>query len=139
MSENSKKILVVDDQEHILEIVSTLLVSHGYEVMEASSYDQALEQIDTQKPDLAILDYLLPERNGGDLLAAIHAKPGFEDVPIVFLTGLAIDNADAPSQIKAFNEFYDALSKPINNDLLLRIVTEKTLSLIHISEPTRPY
>ena len=126
MSQQTKKILVVDDQEHILEIVSALLMANGYEVIEADSYDQALEKIAVTKPDLAILDFLLPERNGSDLLAAIVSKPGYEDIPILFLTGLAVDNDDKPSQIKAFDQFYDALSKPINSELLLRLVGEKT-------------
>ncbi len=125
MHTTTKKILIVDDHDHILELVTILLEEAGYEVIAANSFESALKQIEQTKPDMAILDYMLPERDGSELLQEIQLQPGLENLPIVFLTGLAVDHGDRPSQIKAFGKFYEALSKPIQNELLLQLVREK--------------
>jgi len=128
MEKQSKKILIVDDQEHILDILTAILSANGYQVVSAASYDEALEKARESKPDIAILDYLLPEKNGGEILQALHSMPGLENLPIVFLTGIAVDQGDRPEQIKAYNRFYDALGKPINSRLLLDILHKKLSS-----------
>lgn len=79
----SKKILIVDDEDKIRDLVNKYLVNEGYEVIEASDGYRALELADSEKPDLIVLDWLLPGISGLDVCRQIRQK---SDVPIIMLT-----------------------------------------------------
>jgi two-component system OmpR family response regulator len=78
-----KKVLVVDDEEKIRELVQNYLVNEGFEVDTAADGDQALAKIKAGKPDLIVLDLLLPGISGLDVCRQTRQ---FSDVPIIMLT-----------------------------------------------------
>ena len=78
-----QKILVVDDEPDILELVQTRLEMAGYEIITAESGDEALKCFFTQRPDLALLDLEMPGMDGFELCERIRQM---SDVPIIFLT-----------------------------------------------------
>lgn len=84
----SKKIMVVDDQAVMLRIVSAPLQREGYHVLTANSARQALATIAAEKPDVIILDILLPDANGIDICRQIRQELGMLEVPIILLSGL---------------------------------------------------
>lgn len=84
----SKKIMVVDDQAVMLRIVSAPLQRAGYEVLTAHNASDALATIQHEKPDLIILDILLPDANGIDVCRRIRQELNMIDVPIILLSGL---------------------------------------------------
>ena len=77
------KILVVDDEHNIIELARLYLEQEGYEVEEASTGQEALEKRSTSKPDMIILDLMLPDIDGFEVCREIRAK---SDVPILMLT-----------------------------------------------------
>ncbi len=78
------KILIVDDEEHIRFLYSEELSDEGYEVVTADSGYKLLERIETEKPDLIVLDIKMVDYNGLDLLQDIRNK--FYDLPVILCT-----------------------------------------------------
>lgn len=83
MHENVKRILVVDDEEKIAEVVESYLEKNGYKVYTAYNGSSALELFEKVKPDLIILDLMLPDMSGEDICRSIRKK---SRVPIIMLT-----------------------------------------------------
>lgn len=79
----SKKILIVDDEEKIRELINKYLVNEGFEVIEAADGYQALELTASQKPDLIVLDWLLPGISGLEVCRQVRQKSA---IPIIMLT-----------------------------------------------------
>ena len=86
-----KKILAVDDEKSIVMVIRVNLEFEGYEVMEAYDGVQALELIAEEKPDLIVLDIMMPEMDGWKVLSHIRENPETEDLPVVMLTALTQD------------------------------------------------
>jgi DNA-binding response OmpR family regulator len=85
------KILVVDDEPEIVEIVRTNLEGSGYDVSEAANGVDALRRLKLVRPDLVILDVLMPEMNGWEVLRRIRRDPQSTRTPVIMLTCLAED------------------------------------------------
>lgn len=83
---NRRKILVVDDDPDIFVIVQTNLEGAGYEVVGASDGVEGIEKIRTQNPDLVILDVLMPEMDGWEVLSQIESDPRTAGLPVIMLT-----------------------------------------------------
>lgn len=80
----NKKILIVDDEEHIRFLYSEELADEGYEVITADSGYQLLEKIDAERPDLIVLDIKMVDYNGLDILQDIRNK--YYDLPVILCT-----------------------------------------------------
>lgn len=81
-----KKILVVDDEFHIIELVRFNLESNGYDVIEAMTGKEALNKIKVEHPDLILLDLMLPEVDGIEICRKVRGDIETEDIPIIMLT-----------------------------------------------------
>jgi len=81
-----KKILLVDDDRHIRIVVKDFLAARGYEVLTAGSGPEALDMLATLKPDLVLLDIMMPGMDGGDVARIIRSDPETEGLPIAYLT-----------------------------------------------------
>jgi len=81
-----KRILVVDDEDDIVSIVKVRLENAGYEVDCAYDGKEGLERIKTAKPDLAILDIMMPEINGSTLCGMLKYDARYKDLPVIILT-----------------------------------------------------
>lgn len=81
-----KMVMVVDDSPMMLRSMKQML-EERYQVMLATSGEQALAMMDKRKPDLVMLDYEMPECDGRETLEMIRAKEEIKDIPVVFLTG----------------------------------------------------
>ena len=82
------KIAVIDDDPDIVDATRILLESRGYEVVSAGTVDESLELVDTENPDLIILDVMLDEPDDGFYLANKFRKKGFQK-PIIMLTSVS--------------------------------------------------
>ena len=80
------KVMVVDDDKHILELVKLSLVHKNFDVKEAKDGVDALEKIRQQKPDLLILDLMMPRLDGKEVCSILRQSPLTEDLPIIMLT-----------------------------------------------------
>ena len=82
-------ILVVDDEPRNVQVVGALLLKHGHEVIAASSGPEALAKLEFAKPDLILLDVMMPGMTGFELCRILQEKPELRDTPIIFLSAAA--------------------------------------------------
>ena len=82
-------ILIVDDNKDIAEIYCVRLTTEGFNVVIADNSDKALEQIKKSKPDLILLDIIMPGLKGPELFAKLKENPETKDIKIVFMTTYA--------------------------------------------------
>jgi two-component system phosphate regulon response regulator PhoB len=82
----SPRILVVDDEPDLLELVRFNLSQAGFEVETAATGREALERLEASPPDLVILDLMLPDVSGNDICRQIRGDPALAELPIVMLT-----------------------------------------------------
>ena len=115
------KILVVDDQRTNVELMAGLLEARGYEVHGALSGEQALEMVRSARPDVVILDILMPGLDGYQVCRMLRADPPTALLPIVLVTSLE-PQAERVKGIEAGAD--DFLSKPVNwSELLARVAS----------------
>ena len=113
-----KRILAVDDEIDVLLIVKTALQTEGYEVDTASNGPDALALTKENRPDLILLDVMMPGMSGFDVLRALKAEDATATIPVIMLTGVSergkIQEALASGTeyyiVKPF-EFHDLISK----------------------------
>jgi two-component system alkaline phosphatase synthesis response regulator PhoP len=116
MAAENQKILIVDDEPDILEIITYNLQLHGYEVQTAKDGDLALIKAKEFKPDLIILDIMMPKKNGIEVCKILRSQPEYNDTLIIFLTALN----DELSHVKGL-EFGadDYISKPVSPKIMV--------------------
>ena len=111
-----KKVLVAEDDNDILEIVRFNLELNGYEVHVATSGNEALEVAKKVKPDLIILDIMMPGKSGLEVCRLIRMDPSFNDTYILFLTALS----DETTHVKGLETGADDyITKPISPKILV--------------------
>ena len=92
-----KRVIICDDEPHIVEGVGYLLRGEDREIVLAQSGPEALQLIDQKKPDLLIIDIMMPGMSGLEVIAKLRAAPQTQDLPVIILTakGQAQDAAMA--------------------------------------------
>ncbi|HEV7887010.1 MAG TPA: response regulator [Acidimicrobiales bacterium] len=113
------RILVADDDQHIRELLTLNLEAEGFDVVAAADGEQAWELVRTCLPDLVVLDVMMPERDGLDVLGSLKSHPRTKDIPVVLLTAKATD-AEVWEGWRAGADYY--ITKPFNLDELLHFV-----------------
>lgn len=83
-----EKILIIEDDKFLLKLYSDKLQREGFEVLGSLTGEEGLNKILTEKPDLLILDLILPGKNGFEVLSEIKLNPKTKDMPIIILTNL---------------------------------------------------
>ena len=84
----AKKILSIEDEARLQEAMAAKLESDGYEVLSAFDGETGIKMAQEHKPDLILLDLILPKKDGFEVLEELKAKPGLPAVPILALTNL---------------------------------------------------
>jgi len=116
MDPKGKKILIADDEPDILEIISYNLKMEGYDVVTAKDGEDALQKAKLSKPDLIILDVMMPNKNGMEVCKILRSQPAFHETLIIFLTALN----DELSHVRGLEYGADDyLSKPISPKVLV--------------------
>lgn len=116
MEPGKKKILIADDEQDILEIISYNLIKEGYDIYTAKDGDEALAKARQVKPDLIILDVMMPKKTGVAVCEILRSQPSFNDTLIIFLTALS----DEASQVKGLETGADDyINKPISPKVLV--------------------
>lgn len=82
----AKKVLIADDEQNIVISLEFLLRREGFEVFVASDGEEALIKLRAEKPDLVLLDVMMPKMNGFDVCQAIRADPNLADMRVLMLT-----------------------------------------------------
>jgi DNA-binding response OmpR family regulator len=111
----SKEILIVEDEPGVMAAIRFLMEQQGYRVRVAASGEDALDLIFKNKPDLVLLDIMLPGMSGWEVCENIRIKPDYRTVKIVFLTARR-DEAEIARGLALGADAY--ITKPFNNDYL---------------------
>ncbi len=109
----NKKIVVVDDVKDFVDHLTMVLEFEGYEVVPCIGSLRAYEVVKHEKPDLIMLDIMMPGRSGWELLDIFKGDPDTKDTPIIITTGLRTATA------RLAGTRYEILKKPIENQDLL--------------------
>jgi DNA-binding response OmpR family regulator len=112
----AKRVLVADDDAGVIDVLQANLEADGYAVIVARNGEEALEMIRTQSPDLAVIDVMMPGRDGLDVLAAIREEPATSALPVVLLSARASDS-EIWAGWQAGANYY--MTKPFQIDELL--------------------
>ena len=116
-----KEILIVDDEPNVVVSIQFLMEQHGYRVMTAERGEDALDLIYHYKPDLVILDIMLPGIDGYEVCEIIRLDPNYRDVRVMFLTAKGRE-VDIAKGLALGADAY--LTKPFSNDELVAKVKE---------------
>ena len=92
-SEGRRRILIVDDDERLREFVRVNLEMEGYSVREAASAEEGLSALDDEPPDLILLDVMMPQVDGWEMLRRVHERHGVGAIPVIMFSGKVDEEA----------------------------------------------
>ena len=119
MAQIKQKILVVDDEPEARTAMAQMLRANGYEVLEAGEGKNVLSRASSERLALIILDMVLPDVSGTEILESLRANPLTQEIPVLLLTG----KPDGMDKMASFREFSDRyMQKPGGADDILRMV-----------------
>jgi len=123
MSDN-KLVLVVDDDPDLVEAISMKLESKDYNVSKAYDGIEAWDKIKEERPDLIILDVMMPRKNGYELCDEIKNNPKYQDITVILLTavGSAVTTTSYSHQDGMNTLADDYIPKPIDLDKLMSMI-----------------
>jgi len=125
-----RSVLIVDDDEMVPKMLRPILFSHGYSVLTASSGEDGLQIAKMQKPDLIILDVILPGIKGREVCQRIKEDPETQHIPVIFLTA-----KNSQEDFRAEEDAGSAghLTKPVDSKNLIDMI-QKTLDPKKVSK-----
>lgn len=122
----SAKILIIDDEPEITEIIETFLTEAGYKVAVENSALKAVSKAKKFKPDVVLLDIMMPGSDGYAVCKELKQDPDFADTPIIFLTGKDRED-DLGRSFQSGGDMY--IKKPFSCERLLEIVNIVLMSI----------
>ena len=118
---DKKKILVVEDEPHIIKLISFILKSSGYDVIEAEIGAVGLKKAKAEKPDMIILDVMMPKMDGFEVAKKLKADPATRNIPILMLSS----KAQFEDKMKGIDSgATDYITKPFDREELLQKIEE---------------
>lgn len=115
------KILIVDDEPNIVLAIDFLLSQKGFQTEKAYNGTEALDKLNTFKPNLVILDVMMPGMTGFEVAKRIRTMVAFSDIQIVFLTA----KGTTKNKMQGYSNGGDLyLTKPFDNDKLVTSIEE---------------
>ncbi len=118
-----KKVMIIDDEKDLLEELSIRMESCQWDVIIASNGLEGLEMVKKGKPDLIVLDVVMPKMNGYQVCRSLKADPATQHIPIILLTAMAQANDKAYGKEMGASDY---LSKPCD----VRVLIEKMKVLL---------
>lgn len=114
------RILIVDDENDFIELLQYKLAGHGYELIVANDGVHALSQARTLKPNLILLDILLPDLDGLSVCEILRRQPSTRKIPIIFMSALTGDVTKRTASMQA----EDFFTKPLDLNRLEKRIGE---------------
>ncbi len=120
----AKKILIVDDDSDFVEAVSMILKSKKFEVVAAYDGKEGIEKVKTERPNLVVLDVMMPEKDGYTVCRELKSDPQWSHIPILLLTAVASHGPTTryTQQMGLETEADDYMDKPVEPDVLVKRV-----------------
>lgn len=111
----AKKILVIDDEPHVVKYLTTFLEDSGYETCSAANGEEGMKVLESEKPDLITLDLQMPGDTGTRFYRNMSKSKEFKDVPVIVVSGI-------PGRHLAVKKPVAVFEKPIDRDELLETI-----------------
>ncbi len=123
MSEK-KKILLIDDDPDFVEAVKVIVENGGYDVKIAYDGEEGLEAVAAEKPDLIVLDVMMPVMNGHECCAKLKANPATAKIPVILLTAVAdrVTTSTYTHRDMLESDAEDYMPKPVEPKELLNLI-----------------
>jgi two-component system, OmpR family, alkaline phosphatase synthesis response regulator PhoP len=123
MSEK-KKILLIDDDPDFVEAVKVIVENGGYDVKVAYDGEEGLEAVAAEKPDLIVLDVMMPVMNGHEACAKLKANPATAKIPVILLTAVAdrVTTSTYTHRDMLESDAEDYMPKPVEPKELLNLI-----------------
>ena len=115
------RVLVVDDEPEILQLVVPLLRNEGYTLFEAEDGDEAIELILVERPHVVVLDVMMPGMSGWEVCRYVRSRPELNDIKIIMATGIGEETNAATSPLYGAD---DSLDKPFRLEVLAQKVAK---------------
>jgi len=116
---SKRKILVVDDDPTMVKLINVNLKLNNFAVIEATSGEQALDKLSGEKPDLVVLDIMMPGVDGWEVLSRIRSNPDTEEMPVILVTAKTQDSDVIRGWELGADEY---VIKPFNPLLLVEVI-----------------
>src|SRR5437667_1552308 len=131
---SNPRILVVDDSLMLLSFVKEVLIDGHYDVISASSGEEAIREAQGGTPDLVLLDFILPDMKGDEVCRRLLENPGTVSIPVVYMSGYGAELQASRSENSNVIGF---LNKPFTSDLLIKTVETHMPKKPEDSEPAK--
>jgi CheY-like chemotaxis protein len=116
---NRHKILIVDDDQKALLLMEAMLKPHGYDVVLVNDCKQAIPTVKKERPDLILLDIMMPDMDGYTILKKIREEEAIKKIPVVMVTALELDGNKVFANICGASAY---ITKPIDSKHLIETV-----------------
>jgi two-component system alkaline phosphatase synthesis response regulator PhoP len=118
----AKKILIVDDDPDLVEAVTIILESKNYDVAAAYGGIEGLQKAKTEKPDLIVLDVMMPDKDGYTVCKELKTDPNLGKIPVLLLTAVVskIPTTRFTQQMGMETEADDYIDKPVEPEVLVK-------------------
>ena len=117
----AKKVLIVDDEIHIVHVVAIKLRNNGYDVISAENGADAFERVCEEKPDIVVTDFQMPVMTGLELVRKLRHDAATKDIPVIMLTARSFAIEEEQKEGLWISAF---LSKPFSPKALLRCIED---------------
>jgi CheY-like chemotaxis protein len=114
----AQQVLVVDDDRNAVKYLTVVLSDHGYEPVSAYDGNEALDKVEQAKPDLIVLDVMMPKKTGFVLFRQLRADERYRDIPILMLTAVSgvLEELDEHME-ETFEKPYDSLRDALRKEI----------------------
>jgi CheY-like chemotaxis protein len=114
----AKKVLVIDDDANVTRFVSVALEENGYEAVIAEDGVEGFEKVNSEKPDLVILDVMMPKRTGFVLFKQLRKSEEFKELPVIMVTAVASSLGEQDEKREGtFDSPYDSLRESLRKTI----------------------
>lgn len=123
-----KTLLIADDEPDVLKVISAKMEKLGFKVLRASGGHEAVQAAIEHKPDLILMDVLMPDLPGGDAVKKIASHPATSGIPVIFLSAVVTGSKSlgtAEQHINVGGIQYVALPKPLDTERLMAEINRR--------------
>jgi CheY-like chemotaxis protein len=114
----AKQVLIVDDDHNVVKYLSVLLSDHGYDPVPAYDGNEGLQKVKQAKPDLIVLDVMMPMRSGFVVFNELKKNEQYRDIPVLMLTGVSgvLDEHESHKE-ETFEKPYEPLREVVKKKI----------------------
>ena len=114
----AKQVLIIDDDQNTVKYLSVVLSEHGYDPVAAYDGSEGLQKIKQAKPDLIVLDVMMPKKTGFVLFKQLKKDEQYQDIPVLMLTGVSGALEEMESHMEeTFEKPYDSLRETLKRQI----------------------